>query len=185
MFFVGPVLLIFLVFCVVLLCVLTFWFLCCDVRYDFCTKTMFGSSLHPVVCRRTRVLFTLFVFVCVEWCLTHIVLCFCNVFLRMLPVSLNCPFLIALRYSLTLFDRKGHPRPNVWCTEALNINLFWYYMWSVPDLDIERTYAIPLVRSLPIPHLHDWRKMEVCLIHPSCYNLVGLLSICNSQYQCL
>jgi hypothetical protein len=33
------------------------------------------------------------------WCPTHIVLCFCFVVLRivypMLPVSLNCPFLIA------------------------------------------------------------------------------------------
>jgi hypothetical protein len=23
----------------------------------------------------------------------------------------------------------------------------------------------PLARPLPIPHLHDWRKMEVCLIN--------------------
>ena len=35
----------------------------------------------------------------------------------------------------------------------------------VPDLDKERTLAIPLVRSIPIPHLHDCRKMEVCLIN--------------------
>jgi len=32
-------------------------------------------------------------------------------------------------------------------------------------IDKERPYAIPLVRPLPIPHLHDWRKMEVCLIN--------------------
>jgi len=31
----GSVLIIFLVFCIVLLCVLTFWIPCCDVRYDF------------------------------------------------------------------------------------------------------------------------------------------------------
>jgi hypothetical protein len=36
---------------------------CCDVRYDFRMETMFGSSLPPVVARRTHVLFTLFVFV--------------------------------------------------------------------------------------------------------------------------
>jgi hypothetical protein len=24
---------------------------------------------------------------------------------------------------------------------------------------------MPLGRPLPIPHLHDWRKMEVCLIN--------------------
>ena len=62
-FYGWSVLLIFLVFCVVLLCV--FWVSYCDVRYDFRIKTMFGSSLPAVVCRRAHVLFTLFVFVCV------------------------------------------------------------------------------------------------------------------------
>jgi hypothetical protein len=62
-FLVGYVLLIFLVFCVVLLCVLTFWVPCCDVRYDFHIKKLFCLSLPPVVCRRVHVLFTLFVFV--------------------------------------------------------------------------------------------------------------------------
>jgi hypothetical protein len=38
---------------------------CSDVRYDFRMKTMFGSSLSLVVCRRDHVLFTLFVFTCV------------------------------------------------------------------------------------------------------------------------
>ena len=33
------------------------------------------------------------------------------------------------------------------------------------DLDKERPLANPLMRPLPIPHLHDWRKMEVCLIN--------------------
>jgi hypothetical protein len=41
----------------------------------------------------------LFVLVCAKWCPTHIVLCFCFIFLRlvysMLPVSLDCLFLIA------------------------------------------------------------------------------------------
>jgi len=32
--------------------------------------------LFPVVCRKVHVLFTLFVFVCVMWCPTHMVLCF-------------------------------------------------------------------------------------------------------------
>jgi len=44
-------------------------------------------------------LFTLFVFVCVRWYPTHIVLRFCFVFVHhvspVLPVSLDCPFLIA------------------------------------------------------------------------------------------
>jgi hypothetical protein len=36
---------------------------------------------------------------------------------------------------------------------------------SVPELNKLRTYAIPLVRPLPIPLLHDWMKMEVCFIN--------------------
>ena len=43
-------------------------------------KYFFSSSLPPVQCRRVHVLFTLFVFACVQWCPTHIVLCFCFVF---------------------------------------------------------------------------------------------------------
>jgi hypothetical protein len=46
----------------VLLCVFTFLVPCCDVRYDFRIKTMFGSSLPPVNCRKTHVLFTRFLF---------------------------------------------------------------------------------------------------------------------------
>ena len=39
-------------------------FPCCDVFYDFHIKKVFGSSLPPVVCRRSHVLFMLFVFAC-------------------------------------------------------------------------------------------------------------------------
>ena len=38
---------------------------------------------------------------------------------------------------------------------------------AVADLYRERPSAISLVRPLPIPRLHDWRKMEVCLINLS------------------
>jgi hypothetical protein len=47
---------------VAFLCVFTFLVPCCDVRYDFRLKTIFGSFLPPDVCRRVDVLFTLFVF---------------------------------------------------------------------------------------------------------------------------
>jgi len=70
--FVG-FLLIFLVFCVVLLSVFTFWVPYCDVRYDFHIKTMFGSSLPLVVCRRAHA---------------------CLIVYPMLPVFVDCPFLI-------------------------------------------------------------------------------------------
>ena len=36
---------------------------------------------------------------------------------------------------------------------------------SVPELDKSMVYAIPLVRPLPIPLLHDRMKMEVCFIN--------------------
>ena len=95
-FFMGSVLLIFWVFCVVLLYIFAFGVPCCDVRYDFRMKAKFGVYLPPVVCRRAHILFTLFVFVCVWWPPMHVVLCFCSVFLHsMYPVmlvSLDCLF---------------------------------------------------------------------------------------------
>jgi hypothetical protein len=51
---VGSLLLIFLVLSLVLLCVFTFRLPCCDVRYDFRIKTMFGSSLPPVIVGKVR-----------------------------------------------------------------------------------------------------------------------------------
>ena len=87
-FFVVSVLLIFSVFCVVLLCVLTLSVQCREVRYDFRIKTVFGSYLPLVVCRRVHVLFALVVFACVQWCPPHIMLCFCFVCSR-----LCCQFL--------------------------------------------------------------------------------------------
>ena len=54
-FFSGLLILIFLVLCDVLVCVFSFLVPYCPVRYDFHITTMFGSSLHPVVCRRAHV----------------------------------------------------------------------------------------------------------------------------------
>ena len=64
----------------------------CTLRYPH--KTMFGSSLPPVVCRSVHVLFTLFMFVFVKRCPTHIVLGFSLSCVPILPVSLDCSFLI-------------------------------------------------------------------------------------------
>ena len=49
-----------------------------DVRYDFCIKTMFDSSLPIVVCWIVHSLFTLFVFVCVWWCVFVCVFILCT-----------------------------------------------------------------------------------------------------------
>ena len=73
----------------------TYWVQCCDVHYDFRIKTMFGSSLLPVFCRRAHVLFTLFVFVCVQWCPTRIFVLFVFVLCLMyptIPVFPDFPF---------------------------------------------------------------------------------------------
>jgi hypothetical protein len=86
----------------------TFWVSCCDVCYDFRLKTMFGSSLPPVVCMWAHVLVTLFVFVC---CLRIVVSnTYCVVFLFCFSPSCVpkcCQFLwivhswLPLWYSLT------------------------------------------------------------------------------------
>jgi len=43
---------------------------CCDLRYDFRVKTMFGSSSLQVVLSEINALLTLFVFIYVFWCPT-------------------------------------------------------------------------------------------------------------------
>jgi len=66
------------------------------LNYDFHIKTMFVTSLLQVVCRRARVLFALFVFVCVVFVVVFntCFLCFCFVFLP----------LVASIYGLAMFD---------------------------------------------------------------------------------
>ena len=101
-FLVGSVLLIFLDFCVVLLCVFMFWVPCYDICYDFHIKKMFGSFLPPVICRRAHVLFMLFVYSGVQ----HILCCVFVLFFFVLCTQC-CQFLsivrfcLPLRYSLT------------------------------------------------------------------------------------
>jgi len=86
---VRSVLLIFLVFvCVVLLCVITFLVPCCDVCYGFHIKKMFGSFLHSVVCRSSRVFLCLFSYSGVQHILCC-VFCFCIGCLRFVSCTPN------------------------------------------------------------------------------------------------
>jgi hypothetical protein len=53
----------------------------------------------------------------IYWCPTHIMLCFCFIFLRlvypMLPVSLDCPFFIAPSVFSNLYlKRRIHFQPS-------------------------------------------------------------------------
>jgi hypothetical protein len=88
------VLLIVLVFYIFLLCVFMFLVPCCGVDNDFPIKTMLGSSLPQLVCRRFHVLLCC---LCIVFCVVVLVLfvfVMCLV-CPMLPVSLDYPFLIA------------------------------------------------------------------------------------------
>jgi hypothetical protein len=98
------------------MCVFMFWVPWCDVHYDFHVKTMFGSSLPSVVCRRAHVLFMLFVFVCASWCPRHIMfVCFVCFVL----CTLCCQFLwivhfwLPLQYSL-MFINKPSSWKSLW-----------------------------------------------------------------------
>jgi len=104
---------------------------------------MFGSSLPPVVCRSAHVLFTLFVFVCVEWCPTHMVFCFLFCFSSScVPYCASfsglsifyCPFGILLR----LF--------NIWCLYVWGLEI---KQWRGSHLLIGHMLAL---LSLPIIH---------------------------------
>jgi hypothetical protein len=90
-------------------------------------KTMFGSSLPPVVFMRIHVLIAFIVFACVYWCPTHFVLYFCFVFLRlvysMLPGSLDCPFLIVPSVFSNIF--LEHPKKQAITTLIKIFPLFY------------------------------------------------------------
>ena len=91
----GPCCSSFKFFCFFLLCVFTFC-ISCDVSYDFRIKTMFGSSLPPVVYRRDNVLFMLFV---LEIGITDILCC---VFLRPVVCTLCSMLLCIVHFWLPL-----------------------------------------------------------------------------------
>ena len=83
--------------------------LCCPLRCPH--KTMFGSSLPPVVCRRADILFTLYAFVCL-FNVQHILWCVFALFFFVLS-TLCYQFLyivhfwLPLRYSLTFIIYKS------------------------------------------------------------------------------
>ena len=124
------------------------WTLTLSVQFLMIMKTMIGSSLPPVVCRMFDVLFTLSVFVCLQWCPIHIVLCFSFVFLRLvyhiLPVSLDCPFLIASSVFSNLYLAKIYivcaKRQTKWIrykfhklSSTCNINYTWVRAYQVQN----------------------------------------------------
>ena len=135
-------------FGIVLLCVFTFWVPCCGFRHDFRNnnkkknnkKTRFCSFLPQVVCSGVHVLFTLFVCGRIVVSITC-----CVVFLRLvLPISLDCPFLIAPYVFSNVYsahygrinlqcgvkhvpwNKQNTDMHMIWCTISKSI---FFYVW--------------------------------------------------------
>ena len=133
-FLVRSVLLIFLVFCIVLLCVFTFWVSCCDVHYDIHINTVFGSSLPLVVYRMAHVLY---VCLCIVVSNTYSVV-FLRLVYLMLSVSLDCPSWIAPSVLSNVYLKRltYDVKPNfVWISAILSGNIVHqaYSRWF-PDM---------------------------------------------------
>jgi hypothetical protein len=110
---------------------------------------MLCSSVPPVDCRNTHIAFTLFVFVCVLWCPTHIALCFCFVFLYlvypMLSVSLDCPFWLLH----SVFSNVYLIYSNIW-KEGLLL------MWVPPPPSSSFYMFLLLMRSTSHDIMNQW-----------------------------
>ena len=113
-------------FYVVLLCVFTFWVPSCDVCYDFRLKTMFGSSLPPVVCMRAHILFTLFVFV--RFVFTSCLIYFTCVCLVRLYIQWFVGGLMSYLHYLCLL---GSSLPPVVCRRAHVLFTLFVFVWFV------------------------------------------------------
>jgi hypothetical protein len=124
------------VFCDV--CVANFFSFCCPIIYlnalnsALCCPLRFPSqnNVRLPSCRRANVLFTLFVFVCIKLCLTHIVLCFCVVFLHL------------VYHVLPGFSRLSI----VWCSQSFTLIVYLYHInicWRLCYINT-RKYKISL-----------------------------------------
>ena len=120
---------------------------------------MFGSSLPPIASMRAAVLFTLFVFACALLCPTHIVLCICFVCFRlvypMLPVSRDCPFLIATSvFTNVLFKSYVYPKACINCYLSISTGLdnkrddFNFPIVNFPYIDCNKQSLHTIAHSL-------------------------------------
>jgi len=139
------------VFRVALLCVFMFWDPCCTVRYDFLIKTMFGSSLHPVVFEGTCLICVIFV------CFMYSGFLFCQ-FLWIVH------FWLPLRYSLMFiypFYRKFNPFKNISDFHT------WYFVASITIIYIfkfvDRVMSVQNIINyfvLRYSHAPTWSKIS-------------------------
>ena len=100
-------------------------FVMCKENHTICnvyinlTQTMFGSCFTCCLLEGACLIYVNCVCVCVQWCPTYTVLCFCPVLFRLvypkLSACLDCHFWIALWYSLTFSYRRLTFSPNcIW-----------------------------------------------------------------------
>jgi hypothetical protein len=131
-----------------------------SVKYDVrlflkCLYIIHIQQLVNVVCRSIHVLFMLFVFVCVWWCLTHIVLCFCFVYLRLVSCVWWCP-----AHTIGTTVDAGLLR-NYSCQ---NSNRIWNWSWQpleTPRVQIRlfdgHKYSIINRMSRKVAHKYKWK----------------------------
>jgi hypothetical protein len=151
----GSVLLILLVFCIVILCVFTFWGPCCDVLYDFAYKR---CSIHPVVCWRAHVLVTLLCLLAHSG-VQHILFCVFALFIfdlylvyTMLPVSLDCPFVIVPSVFSSVYLCVTNPViSHEWGNDRIVITTSGTYTWS---------FVTQILRSDKQSHIGDNNTFE-------------------------
>ena len=108
-FFGGSVFLIFL-------CVFKFWIPCCDVRYDFRIKTMFGSSLPPVISGVSMSYLRylcLFAYDGVQHIMCWVFDLFFFLVCSLMPVPLDCPFFIGPSVVSNVYSHNQAITPKV------------------------------------------------------------------------
>jgi hypothetical protein len=122
---------------------------------DFRIKTMFGSFLPPFCfCKRVRVLFTLLSYSGIQQILCCD--CFCFVFLvyHMLPVFLDCPFLIALSV-FSKMPTLTYNRANCVITKnSITLNII-HHIFNLRDTEVVICIILVLLNDIV------WHNSEI------------------------
>ena len=152
------------VFCVVLLCVCTFWVPCCDVRYDFHIETIFGSSLHPVVCRGFMSYLRLLTDSKVQHMLRSVFVLFFFVL-----CTLCCQFLwifdfwFSLRYSLTF----------IFICACLNLHVTMIH--AISDIFFVAVYVNLLTPQI-VAFICTWLSLHITMTSHTICNSISIMS---------
>ena len=106
-----------------------------------------------VVVQQSPLRYTLFMFVCVQWCSKHICFVFLYLVYPMLQVHLDCPFFIAPSVFSNVYLRRYvgyHQYPLIALTSDLKINFVFHNIRNVSEslsYDVLRTTKTHLCPS--------------------------------------